>query len=242
MKLEQMIWFGILFLAASSMFGANVANAKEESVSMLIDADQLQMKLGDKTLRVIDTRSQENYEKGHVPGAVRVDVADWKSLVASPNGLRDTKEWAKKIGELGLAEDSHVVVYGDKLSNTARVWWLLKYVGVSKASILDGGWQYWLETGKATETNTSTMSATLFKPNFQKDRLEEIDSLKQSLESVTVIDTRSSEEFAAGHIGAATRIEWKELVADDGRFKTKTELQRLFRENNVLPAHTTVCY
>ena len=75
-------------MSASPIFEA-VVTAEKEDVSMLIGADQLQEKLDDKTLRILDTRSKEEFEKGHIPGTVHVDVAEWKSLVASPNGLHD---------------------------------------------------------------------------------------------------------------------------------------------------------
>lgn len=242
MKLRQGIWLGLLLMPVASIFGAQLTAEKKEDVSILIAANQLQKKLGQESLRVLDIRSKEDFGRGHVPGAIRVDVAEWKSLAASPNGFRDAKAWSEKVSALGLTKDSHVVLYGDKLSNTARVWWLLKYVGVRNASMLDGGWDYWKKTAKATETSTNTVSATAFKPDFQKDRLEEIDSLKQSLDSVTVIDTRSSEEFAEGRIRNSAHLEWKELLADDGLFKTKTELQRLFKKKRIVPTDTAVCY
>ncbi|HUS40421.1 MAG TPA: rhodanese-like domain-containing protein, partial [Pirellulales bacterium] len=83
-----------------------------------------------------------------------------------------------------------------------------------------------------------------FKPEFQADRLEEINLLKKSLKSdkLKVVDTRSDSEFADGRIPGAAHLEWKELVAKDGRFKTTTQLQQLFRSRGIMPDETAVCY
>ena len=89
-----------------------------------------------------------------------------------------------------------------------------------------------------------------YEPKFQADRLEEIDSLKKSLRSgkVTVVDTRSTDEFTGkevrgkrgGHIPGAKHLEWKELLADDGRFKSSDQLRALFGERGIQPYQTAV--
>jgi hypothetical protein len=37
-------------------------------------------------------------------------------------------------------------------------------------------------------------------------------------------------------------LEWKELLAADGRFKPRDELRELFRERGIVPDDTAVCY
>jgi thiosulfate/3-mercaptopyruvate sulfurtransferase len=246
MKTELFVWFSVTLMCASTITAAEKGDATEHKPddSILMDADQLQRKLNDKTLRVLDVRSQAEYALGHIPGAVRVDVAEWKNLAVADNGLRDAKGWTTKVSLLGLEKEMQVAVYGSKLSDSARIWWLLKYVGVKDASILNGGWEWWIGKEGPTETATPNVTATEFKPDFQADRLEEIDSLKKSLNAATIkfVDTRSTAEFSDGRIPGSTHLEWKELVAEDGRFKSKTQLQQLFRDRGIVPSETAVCY
>ena len=246
MKTGWSIWFSLILICASTFISAVNAGATEDTPdnSILIDVDQLQRKLNDESLRVLDVRSQAEYAKGHIPGAVRVDVAEWKNLAASDHGFRDAKGWSEKVSLLGIENQMQVVVYGSKLSDSARIWWLLKYVGVKDTSILNGGWEWWISKSRPTETSAPSVTATEFKPDFQVDRLEEIDSLKKSLNAATLklVDTRSTDEFNDGRIPGSTHLEWKELVADDGRFKTKTQLQQLFRDKGIVPSETAVCY
>jgi thiosulfate/3-mercaptopyruvate sulfurtransferase len=94
------------------------------------------------------------------------------------------------------------------------------------------------------------VEAVKFEPKFQADRLEEIDALKKGVGSgaVTVVDTRSRDEFTGkdirgkrgGHIPGAKHLEWKELLAEDGRFKSPEQLRALFRQRGIVPEQTAV--
>lgn len=236
-----------VWLSASLIWSATIAadtTGKKRATAILIEPDQLQTKLEDENVRIVDVRSPGDYAKGHIRGAVRADVGEWKNLSTADRGLHDVKGWSRKVGQLGINKDTHVIVYGNRITNTARIWWLLKYVGVKNASILNGGWEGWAKKDRPTESSAAKIAATKFQPDFQSDRLEEIDSLKRSLKSkkVKVVDTRSDSEFAGGRIPGSAHLEWKELLARDGRFKTTKQLQELFRKRGIVPSETAVCY
>jgi thiosulfate/3-mercaptopyruvate sulfurtransferase len=145
-----------------------------------------------------------------------------------------------------------VVVYGGSLPDAARVWWTLKYLGLADVALLDGGWERWAREGRPTERATPQAEARAFQPSFQADRLEEIGALKKAVQSgkVTVVDTRSREEFngqevrgkRGGHIPGAKHLEWKELLAEDGRFQTPAQLRELFRRRGIDPGQTAVTF
>ena len=241
------LWLGTLLTCVAALTAAaerEKATKPKRDFQMLVEPAQLQKKLNDSDLRILDVRSTAEYSKGHISGAVRVDVGSWKTLATADRGLHDAKGWAEKLASLGITSKSHVVVYGGRLTDAARIWWLLKYVGVENFSLLNGSWESWAKSDGPAENSTPKVAATKFKPEFQADRLEEFDSLKKSLKSdkLQVVDTRSDREFAAGRIPGSAHLEWKELVGKDGRFKTKTQLQQLFRKRGILPDETAVCY
>jgi thiosulfate/3-mercaptopyruvate sulfurtransferase len=217
---------------------------------MLIEPGELQDQLKRPGLRVLDTRPQADYARDHVPGAVWVDVKGWQDLGRKEGGLYDAKAWGELVGRLGVGHDSSVVVYGSSLPDTARIWWTLKYLGLRDVTILNGGWQVWVKEKRPTDTAAPKVEAVTFEPKFQADRLEEIDSLKQLVKSgkVTVVDARSADEFTGqevrgqrgGHIPGAKHLEWKELLAADGRFKSPEQLRDLFRQRGISPEQTAV--
>lgn len=242
MKTRWILLFPILLIGVPQLVAADKGDHPDGL--MLVEPGQLQKMLLDERLCVLDVRTEEEYAKAHIPGAVRVDVADWKNLAVSDEGLHDSKGWSKKVGSLGIAEESHVVLYGDKVSNTARIWWLLKYVGVKNASLLNGGWLGWTKDNRPVDQSATSRKATKFTPDFQADRVVEIDSLKRSVRTrnFRVVDTRSDDEFAGGRIPDSVHLEWKHLLDEDGRFKTSEELKELFQRKGIVPAETAVCY
>jgi thiosulfate/3-mercaptopyruvate sulfurtransferase len=240
-----MIALAVLALPASA-----ASLDRPEGQAMLIQPGELQKKLTETGLRVLDTRAEAEHAKGHVPGAIRVDMKSWQELMRKDGGLHDARAWGEKVGRLGIGLDSPVVVYGSSMPDTARIWWTLKYLGVRHVAILDGGWQAWVQEKGPTDTAPAHPDAVKFEPRFQADRLEEIDSLKKSLGSgkLTVVDTRSTDEFTGkdvrgkrgGHIPGARHLEWKELLTESGSFKSPEQLRELFRKHGILPDDTAV--
>jgi thiosulfate/3-mercaptopyruvate sulfurtransferase len=217
---------------------------------MLIEPAEVQKKLAHPGLRILDARPQADYGKGHIPGAVWVNAKRWHDLGKKEGGFHDAKAWGELVGQLGISQDVQVVVYGSNLTETARVWWTLKYLGLQRVAILNGGWQLWTKEKRPTDTSSPKIETVKFAPKFQADRLEEIDALKKSVRTgkVTVIDARSADEFTGkevrgkvgGHIAGAKHLEWKELLARDGRFKSPGELRQLFAKRGLTPEQTAV--
>src|ERR1019366_2776764 len=74
---------------------------KRETKTMLIEPGELQKRLQQTGLRILDTRPQAEYAKGHIPGAVPVDVKSWQDLGKKEGGFHDAK-WGEKVGQLGI--------------------------------------------------------------------------------------------------------------------------------------------
>lgn len=232
--------------------GDRSTRGNDKESAMLIEPAALEGELDQTALRILDTRARAEYDRARVPNAVWVDVKSWQDLGRRQGGFQDAGAWAEKVAQVGVSAGSRVVVYGDNLSSTARVWWLLRYLGVKDVVILNGGWDLWTKERRPIGTGVPKIPATRFVPRFDADRLAEMDPLKDLLRkgSVKIVDTRSEDEFTGkdarggrgGHIPGATHLEWKELVAADGRFKTVPQLKELFRQRGILPSETAVCY
>jgi thiosulfate/3-mercaptopyruvate sulfurtransferase len=230
----------------------NAEGGKVVPAALLVSPAELEPGLKDPARRVIDTRSKEDYAKAHIPGAVWVDLRSWQSQARKDGGLKDAAAWKALAGKLDLRADSHAVVYGSNPTDTARVWWTLKYLGLEKASILDGGWDLWAKEKRPADAVTPEIASGSFEPRFDAERLADIAEVKEATRSgkLKVLDTRSKKEFTGeevrgkrgGHIPGATHLEWKDLIAADGRFKSKAELQAIFRERGILPDKPAACY
>lgn len=193
---------------------------------------------------VLDARSQDDYEQGHVPGAIWIDESAWKSAFGSGD---DVAGWSKRIGSAGISPKSNVVVYDDNSSkDAARIWWILRYWGVENGHLLNGGWTGWRAIDG--EVQKETLEAPLvvsFKAKPNKMRLATTSSVLDSLaaKSLQIIDARSELEYCGveklsnkrgGAIPGAKHLEWSDLIEKDTqRFKSADELRKLFVKENI---------
>jgi len=225
---------------------------KPPQPKLLIQAKALAARLDGEDLRILDTRSAREYEAGHIPGAIRIDVKKWSVLAHKRDGLANPKPWAEIVGKLGIDGKHTVVVYGMSVPNTARAWWTLAYLGVGDVRVLDGGFSRWTKLGLPLDKARPSVEAKRFVPKLQVHRLARIDEVKAACndDRITLVDARSDAEFAGtrgggkrvGHIPGAVHLEWKHLVAADGRFKSPAELRKLFEKAGLARGKTFVPY
>lgn len=92
-----------------------------------------------------------SYAAGHIPGAVHSDTDPWETGDPLYSLLPDAALIAR-AGALGITPDTTVVVYSDSLVFSARLWWLLKYIGVTDVRMLNGGYAAWTAAGYTVDT------------------------------------------------------------------------------------------
>lgn len=108
----------------------------------------------------------EEYEEGHLPGAVYLDT---NQLEDSSNlwQRRTPAELDATLLSLGIASDTTVVLYGRDTVGDANEKWpgrragqiaatraaaILRYAGVEDVRLLDGGYDWWVTAGYPLET------------------------------------------------------------------------------------------
>ncbi|QHC54964.1 sulfurtransferase [Rathayibacter tanaceti] len=93
--------------------------------------------------------------EGHVPGAVFGDLLEQLSDAAAPFPFSrlDPERFARATAELGIDDDSAVVVYDSAVGQWAsRLWWLLRAAGHDAVAVLDGGLTAWRREERPVET------------------------------------------------------------------------------------------
>ncbi|WP_197443224.1 sulfurtransferase [Lignipirellula cremea] len=245
---------GIAFAGACWQATPAIAAAPLAEGAILIQADQLKAKLVEAKVRLVDVRATDEYQKAHLPGATGVDLAAWKTKALAKDGLHDVEFWSQAVRSLGINADSTVVVYGGGITDAARVWWLLKYVGVNQVLLLDGGLPAWTRAGFPLSAQKTEPAASTFTAKFQADRLAEMSDLLKARDSGDwqIMDARSPGEFTgaklagsrAGRMPGALHLEWSDLLAEDGRFLDREALRLLLAEQGFQPDATIVthCY
>jgi thiosulfate/3-mercaptopyruvate sulfurtransferase len=188
---------------------------------------------------VLDVRAEAAFKAGHVPGAIRVDVAEWEQAFKSD---RDPAAWGKRIGGLGINGKRPVLVFGDDAwPTTARVWFILTHFGVPDVRMVDGGWKAWSGAGHPIDTNeTLHQVGGSFPVKISAGCLLEKAELKGKLpgsaDPLQILDARTPEEYSgekkmgkrAGRIPGSVNIPWTKFVdPKTGRFLPKEEIRKM---------------
>lgn len=223
----------------------------------LVTTDWLADHLAAPDLRIIDgswylpqmkRNARQEYEKQHIPGAVFLDldqISDRESPF--PHMLPSAEAFARDFGDLGIANDQHVVIYdGAGLFSAARFWWMFKAMGHEKVSVLDGGLPKWLAEGHGTETGKENPPAQKFSAKPNTAIRHEINDIERNLETglEQVIDARSRGRFAgtdpeprpelsSGHIPGSLSLPFGELLDADGTLKPPSALRKMFEQAGV---------
>ena len=221
------------FIAAFALLGAIAAPAsgiaKEYANQDLLVSAQELMTMPMDDLVIVDVRPQEDYARGHIPGAVQFDP----NAVAAANSpvdgaLKPIPEIAGMIGGLGIGPKTRVVLYDDKGGlHAARMFWVMEYLGHADVALLDGGYSAWIAGGGALQTGTGPqVMAKRYTPAVTPRRFASADwILDRSDDAETVVvDVRPEALWAKGHIPWAKNIPWKGNLREDKTMKPEIEL------------------
>jgi len=218
----------------------------------LISTEWLAKEIGASDLRIVDASYHladarrdacAEYEAGHIPGAVFMDLA---GLVDSENAIENTvppaAKFAHRMQVLGLGDGSRIVLYDDSaIKSSARAWFLLEMFGAHNVAILDGGLAKWRAEGRPLESGHTALRERHFNiwQNDQAVRTKAQMLANLASKREQMIDARSPARFsgeqpdprphiARGHIPGALNLHYAALFNPDGTYKDKPDLRAAF--------------
>jgi thiosulfate/3-mercaptopyruvate sulfurtransferase len=218
----------------------------------LVSTEWLAGEMGASDLRIVDcTRHLPDtgrdplaeYEAGHIPGAVFMDLADLvDSGAAVENTLPPAEKFASRMQSLGLGDGSRIVLYDDSAVKTAaRAWFMLKMFGAHDVAILDGGIAKWKAEGRPLAQGKESLRHRHFTVwQDDKDVRSKADMLANlHSKAEQVVDARGAARWsgedpdprpgiARGHIPGSANLPYTQLYNADGTFKDKAGLKAAF--------------
>lgn len=104
--------------------------------------------------------ARAEFEAEHIANAVFFDLdAHSDHTSALPHTLPEPAIIARQFAALGLDADDWIICYDNSpFLSSARAWWMVRYAGHARVSILDGGLAQWRAVGGATETRDGESS------------------------------------------------------------------------------------
>ncbi len=218
--------------------------------------------LQDPTVRIVEVSEDVTlYDQGHVPGAVHFN---WQTQLQD----RVRRDWIngeqfeRLLGAYGIGYDTTLVLYGDTHNWFATyTFWLCKMYGVERVRVLNGGRAKWIAEGRPIASDTPLYPRATFRAKnpdlsiraFRDQVLQRIGSPGAAL-----VDVRSPQEYSGelivmpaypqegaqrgGHIPGAQSIPWSQNVREDGTFKPREDLRRLYESKGVHPDQEVIAY
>ena len=245
----------ILFLFTGSLHAA--------TYQPLLEAQQLSAALeANPALHIIDIRSPADYQAGHIPGAVSAPYGQWRGPANNPGQLADKAHFEQLVQQLGLTDQQPIVVYSSGANETdfgatARVYWTLKYLGLTDLTLLNGGFKQWQQLLQPVETGVNPVAASQYTVQLNQrlaiDTKELAERLAAQDKSYQLLDARPPSFFngekkapratTGGTIATAENIPFQQWFNHyDTRLRSATEIQQLVQEQGLDQATETVSF
>ncbi len=200
---------------------------------------------------------KKKYDSEHMPGSVYMEMNALMGAMRG-SGTPDKAQFETLMGNLGISNDSHVVLFSTPAANpfVPSAYWLLKYFGHADVSILNGSLDKWKADGKKTIGNSADVSpvkytASAGDASIFSDAANVLNNRKNP--KVAIIDTRGGNEYngtekrdnikAAGHIPGAINLNFfPSNRNDDGTYKSAADLKKAYEAAGVTKDKEIITY
>lgn len=133
------------------VFLALVSGAAQ-AAPVLVDGAWLEERHQDSKVVIVDMTDDDlQYTRFHLPGAVRLAYHELLQP-RRPAARLDEAQFAALLGRLGIARNTHVVIYDDMGGlNAGRLFLELERIRHPEVSVLDGGLVKWVLNSKRVD-------------------------------------------------------------------------------------------
>ncbi len=215
------------------------------SESLLVDTEWLEKMLDSSDIKILDLRSQPEYNTSHIKNSLALNVENFRMNMDGVGSiLQPTDILLRHVSSMGIhPDDTVVIVYGEKTQNATLVGLALERLGHTSYRILNGGFAAWKSANKSLvselpeviPSNFPVPGADSFSVDYRMV-LEYVKSRRGIILDVRPADYFSgakSDEARAGHIpGAINRPYSEDLVKANEvpQFKPVEELAQAYAQ------------
>lgn len=203
----------------------------------LIETQELAERLGqDDAIRILDatyfvppsTRNAfAEYRQKHLPGALFFDIDRIAEPVTDlPHMLPDAALFESLMGEMGISNRHHVVVYDTHgIMSAPRVWWMFRVFGHDRVSVLNGGLLKWEREHRSLDSGLPDVQPEIFQARFNPALVKDWRDLQSNLaeSAFQLLDLRTAGRFwgrepeprqglRSGHVPGSMNLAWNELL------------------------------
>lgn len=228
------------------------ATAQALNTKVFLDTQEFQ-EFVDQGALVLDARSLEDYEAGHIAGAAWADGG--KEFQNDLGIVKDDIVALQETAQgLGIRRDTPVIIYGEDISKRAgRLFWTLEFLGHGEIYLYPNGYDTLLsELGESPSTDAFTPEKGDFVVALRESiraSSDEVKAVANGEATGVLIDTRRLEEYEGtedrgdprqGYIPSATYYYWEDVYTESGQLRSRDELSQEFDSYGFLKSDVTV--
>ena len=219
---------------------------------MLVNTENLSPHCHDPDWVIFDCRhdlfdlgkGERQYREGHIPGAHFVSVdTDLSGDKTGSNGrhpLPSPAAFTALLARHGVSNMSTIVAYDDVGGQFAsRLWWMARWIGLTKILLLDGGIPKWIAEGRTLATDVPAPSPVPLRGNANPLMVWSATEVAAHIEDTnfSLLDARPAERYrgevepidpVAGHIPGALNRFYKANLNSDLTFRAASEIKNEF--------------
>ena len=221
----------------------------------LVSCEWLRENLQRSDLLILDAtfflpRQQRNardeFRSQHIPGAQFFDIDEIADLNSPlPHSLPTAEQFARQIGQLGINNQSCVIIYDNNhFFASARAWWMFRVFGHDKVKVLDGGLSRWQKLQFPLTAEQLKPAPKTFNAVFHAELFVDLKQMRQIQQqnSKQILDARSEDSFHGqrplndpglqpGHIPGSINIPYQNLyMAKDQTLLPHAQLRQVFAD------------
>ncbi len=213
---------------------------------------KLDAKIGDPHYVIFDCRhdlfdlgkGERLYREGHITGAIfanlDTDLSGEKSGRNGRHPLPSSAAFTAFLARNGATNTTQIVAYDDVGGQFAsRLWWLARWIGLTRTSLLDGGIAKWIADGHALSRDVPLPKPAALRGHADPLMVLSVDEVETGLKNpaLTLIDARAPERYrgdiepidpVAGHIAGAKNRFYKENLNADLTMRPPAEINAAF--------------
>ena len=206
---------------------------------------------------ILDVDDINIYKKGHIIGAIHVDVSSYITKEQNPYKLMKPESSIKnKIIDLGINKDSKVVIYSHNtkkgILNSSYLAFVLITFGFENVSILDGGYMAWVFENERLVSSKRSKSKDdgNFLPQKNHNVIASQKYILDNLSNITMLDAREAKYYYGthkskkikefGHISGAKSSYYGDKFLIDSTLRKKNELNDIYYKGHKLKQNDNI--
>ncbi|MEW6116018.1 MAG: sulfurtransferase [Nitrospirota bacterium] len=248
-----------------ALIGLFLLSATSAMAGILVNADWVKAHMNDPNVIIVDVQNKhDSYEKGHIPGAVKVDRhVDLEDYTRYPaNKYPQKEQFLPLMSRLGINNKATVVAYDDSQGIFAsRMLFVMELFGhdAGKLKLLDGGIKAWQAKGYSLTTEAPKVAKkTAYKTSGPNKNLlvswSEVyrDVVQHQNPDVVLHDARPVAEYSGekvrairgGHIPNAINVTGVDAAnnKENHTFKDPEEIGKAFENAGITKDKTIYTY